>query len=124
MQKRELKEILLVYAKIRKEIASGARSVTIQLKRKKRSIQIPEWARALPVYIEEILQSEQDPIFSEMIKRSVLEGKSDRAVLQELPMSESSFYRQKRKFENKLYALYILVGYVSRNEILEEKITE
>ena len=59
-----------------------------------------------------------------MIEESVIEGKTDKKVLRDLPLSESSYYRYKRKFENKLYALLIVAGFVTCEEILNAKITE
>ena len=44
--------------------------------------------------------------------------------MSELPISESTYYRYKQKFEEKIYQLYIELGYVTREEILRTKITE
>lgn len=84
----------------------------------------PEWLYKLPVYIEDIIKSEDNPLFTYIIRESVISGKTDKQTLTEVPLSESSYYRYKRQFENRLYDLFIVAGYVSREEIFSTKITE
>lgn len=124
MTKRELKEMLHYYSRLHDEIASGKRRAKIIDRGRNKTVIIPEWAYLMEVFITEISEYEKDKIFSRMIEYSVIEGKNDKDVLSRLPLSESGYYRQKRKFEEKLYELFIAAGYVSREEILKNKITE
>ena len=124
MTKRELKEILHYYSRIREEIVSGKRRAKITDRGRNKTVIIPEWAYLMEVFITEIVEKEKDKIFGRMIEYSVRQGKTDKEVLSRLPLSESGYYRQKRKFEEKLYELFIAAGYVSREEILKNKITE
>lgn len=81
-----------------------------------------DWAYKLPEYIREIVQAEGDSLLSETIEESVVKGRTDRELLSDMPVSESGYYRYKRKFEEKLYELFIADGYVSREEIIKNKI--
>lgn len=124
MDKAELKNFLLIYDKIKDAIETGKEYAYIRRCNRKQKIMFPEWLYKLPDYIEDILKSEDNPLFTYIIRESMIFGKTDSKVLQELPLSESSFYRYKRQFENRLYDLFIVEGYVSREEIFSTKITE
>ena len=124
MTKKELKEMLHYYSRLREKIMSGERRAKIIDRGRNKTVIIPEWAYLMEVFITEIVEKEKDKIFGRMIEYSVRQGKTDKEVLSRLPLSESGYYRQKRKFEEKLYELFIAAGYVSREEILENKITE
>lgn len=54
-----------------------------------------------------IIDQEQNVIFMRMINESVRLGRSDKEVIMDLPISESSYYRYKRKFEEKLCDIYL-----------------
>ena len=123
MKKEELKKILQIYNKVREALIGGKAYAQVKSGDHVRKIAFSEWAYKLPQYIEEIINNENDPLFTDMIRKSVVLGKTDRKVLQELPLSESSYYRYKHKFENRLYELFIVSGYVTREEILSTKIT-
>ncbi len=124
MTKRELKVILHYYSRIREEIASGKRWAKIIDQGRSKTVVIPEWACLMEVFIAEIVENEKDEVLDKMVEYRIKQGKSDKDVMSRLPLSESGYYRQKRQFEGKLYELFIAAGYVSREEILKNKITE
>lgn len=124
MTKRELKVILHYYSRIREEIASGKRWAKIIDQGRSKTVVIPEWACLMEVFIAEIVENEKDEVLNKMVEYGIKQGKSDKDVMSRLPLSESGYYRQKRQFEGKLYELFIAAGYVSREEILKNKITE
>ena len=124
MDKAELKNFLLIYDKIREAIEGGKEYAYIQRCNRKQKIMLTEWLYKLPVYIEDIIKSEDNPLFTYIIRESVIFGKTDKQTLTEVPLSESSYYRYKRKFESKLYGLFVVEGYVTREEILRTKITD
>lgn len=124
MDKAELKSFLLIYDKIKDAIEAGKEYAHIRRCNRKQRIMFPEWLYKLPVYIEDIIKSEDNPLFTYIIRESVISGKTDKQTLTEVPLSESSYYRYKRQFENRLYDLFIVAGYVSREEIFSTKITE
>lgn len=124
MNKAELKNFLLIYDKIKDSIEGGKEYAYIWRCNRKQKIMFPEWLYKLPDYIEGIIKSEDNPLFTYIIQESVIFGKTDKKTLAEVPLSESSYYRYKRKFENKLYELFIVAGYVTREEILRAKITD
>ena len=111
MKKAELKEYLQIYSKIVTALKGGKAYTCIYRNNRKQKIIFMEWAYRLPEYIREIIWAEED-----------VKGRTDREVLSDIPISESSYYRYKRKFEEKLYELFIVDGYVSREEILKNKI--
>ncbi len=124
MDKAELKNFLLIYDKIKDALEAGKDYVYIRRCNRKQRIMFPEWLYKLPGYIEDIIKSEDNPLFTYIIRESVISGKTDKQTLTEVPLSESSYYRYKRKFENKLYELFIVAGYVTREEILRAKIAD
>ena len=124
MDKAELKNFLLIYDKIKDAIEAGKEYAHIRRCNRKQKFMFPEWLYKLPGYIEDIIISEDDPLFTYIIRESVISGKTDKQTLTEVPLSESSYYRYKRKFENKLYGLFIVAGYVTREEILRAKIAD
>ena len=122
MPKEQLKHYLQLYPKIKNEIIKGRLLIEWrQYGRKKREI-IPNWVLTLREYIEETLLSESEPLVVQAIQMSFIEGESDIFIFSRLPISESTFYRWKTKFVEKIYRLYIVAGYVSREEILQEVI--
>ena len=124
MNKAELKNFLLIYDKIKDSIEGGKEYAYIRRCNRKQKIMFPEWLYKLPDYIEGIIKSEDNPLFTYIIQESVIFGKTDKKTLAEVPLSESSYYRYKRKFEEKLYELFIADGYVTREEILKAKIAD
>ena len=124
MTKAELRKVLQVYSKISKDIKQKKKETVCTHYGRRYVILIPEWAWLLNEFIEIIIASEQDGYFSTAIRNCYVKGQKDKTVLSELPLSESTYYRWKRKFEEKLYELYINAGLVSKSEIINNKILE
>ena len=122
MTKAELKKILQLYHKISREIREKKKEAIKEHYGRKYVIQIPEWAWKLEGFINEVIENEEDIYFTKIIIDSYVKGKNDKVILVENPISESTFYRWKRKFEEKLYELYIAEGLVSKEEIIDNKI--
>lgn len=113
-----------IYSKIKKQVERRDSDAKILRYGKQKHIIIPEWAFKLPTFIDEVIKEEKNQMLTEMISKRLFEGKTDKTVMSELPISESTYYRYKQKFEEKIYQLYIELGYVTREEILRTKITE
>lgn len=124
MTKAELRKLLQVYSKISKDIKQRKREAVCIHYGRRYIISIPEWAWLLDEFIETIIISEEDSCFSKAINDCYIKGFKDKTVLSEIPLSESTYYRWKRKFEEKIYELYIDAGFVSKNEIINNKILE
>ena len=122
MTKYNLRKYLQKFSKIRKALQERKSSLKIQIYGQTKEFYFENWAYWLPAYIEEILENEQNTLFIEMVKLRYYMGKSDRAVLARLPLSESTYYRWKNHFIDKLYELFIQKGFVSREEILQYQI--
>ena len=123
MTKEELKKILQLYSKIYREVHEGRQEVIIELYGRKHFIKIPVWAGRLEGFIQEIILNEKDEYFSKIIIDCYLKGRKDKSILSDNPISESTYYRWKRRFEDKIYQLFILEGVVSKNEIINNKIS-
>ena len=122
MTKAELRKVLQVYSKISKDIKQRKREAVCTHYGRRYVILIPEWAWLLDEFIEKIITCEQDEYFTKVINDCYVKGYKDKTVLSEIPLSESTYYRWKRKFEEKLYELYIVAGLVSKGEIINNKI--
>lgn len=75
--------------------------------------------------IKEILleiTKETDFIIKEIIVDFYLKGKTNKEVLNNYPISESSYYRLKNQILNLVYDFLIYYRYVSLKDILDEKI--
>lgn len=121
MKKKELKQCLQIYAKIKKALQN--RNNTVEIKRKKRTerIEIKPWMYKLPEYLG-LLEKAESVLIRDLIRESIRNGENDQKVLWRLPVSESTFYRWKRQIIDKIYDLYILSGDVSAEEILLNRI--
>ncbi len=122
MTKTELKRILQLYNQISPELRERRRETVRRHYGRRYVINIPEWAWLLEEFITEVVESEEDAYFSKIILDCYVKGKKDKVILSEYPISESTFYRWKRSFEEKVYELYIAAGFVSKSEIIENKI--
>ena len=78
MTKRELKEMLHYYSRLREKIMSGERRAKIIDRGRNKTVIIPEWAYLMEVFITEIVEKEKDKIFGRMIEYSVRQGKTDK----------------------------------------------
>ena len=87
-------------------------------------VRVAPWAYKLKDIISAVISAETEPLAAEMIELCIVRGKSDKAILSEMPLSESTFYRWKQRFTEKVYELLIQGGEVSRQEILKNSISE
>ena len=124
MNKKDIKHYLKYYSQIVRATETGKEYITISGRRTSQKLKLPEWTKKLNEYVQIILTSETDPIVKRLIQYSIIAGKSDREVLVRLPISEGSYYRLKRMFVERIYELYIYDGFLSREEILKESISE
>lgn len=113
MTKKELKQCLQQYIKI-----IGC----LQHKEKSVRLKIMPWMYKLPNILNQIKNAETNEVIKKIIKQSIEEGKTDREIFVNLAMSESTYYRCKRKILEKIFNLYILSGEVTFEEIISERI--
>ena len=71
-------------------------------------------------YISEIYRYEKDEIIKTIIKEHIYKGKSNKELIELLPVSESDYYRLKNQLIDKIYHLLILDNKVTRDEILND----
>ena len=122
MQKRKLKQFLNLYPLLIDYIKAKQTEVKIQLYGRNKKLNIPIWLFKIESILQKITEAEEDVVVKEIIERVYRQGIDDKCVWTELPITESSYYRLKRKIEEKIYELYIASGDVTQDEILEDKI--
>ena len=123
MTKKELKKFLLIYPKIAQAVTEKMKCCVFTLYGRKKRVSIPEWSYKI-TQIFKIIEAENNSIVKTIIEKIYIKGKNDKELIQTLPVTESSYYRIKRKIEDKIYQLYILFGYVTESEISSNRIIE
>ena len=109
-----------LYPKVKDHLHLKITNVTIEIYRRKKQIIIPKWVFMLDGILK-VLIEQSTPTISKIIEMIYLEGLNDNYIITQLPISESGFYREKRKIENKIFEVLILLGFVSIYEIINEK---
>ena len=71
-------------------------------------------------YLSEVYRNENNEIIKIIIKDHIYKGKSNKELVELLPVSESDYYRLKNQLIDKIYHLLILDNKVTRNEILND----
>ena len=71
-------------------------------------------------YLSEVYRNENNEIIKIIIKEHIYKGKSNKELVELLPVSESDYYRLKNQLIDKIYHLLILDNKVTRNEILND----
>ena len=122
MKKEELKHYLNLYNLLKDAIKKGEKETNIKLYGRKKNVKIPEWLYKLEDIFEKIIYFEDDKLVAKVINRVYRHGDKDKRVMTSLPITESGYYRLKRKIKEKIYELYILSGDVTADEIYNNKI--
>ena len=122
MTKKELKQILLLYTQVEKALLRKMETVEIKKNRRKERITIKSWMYKLPEIIGLIEENENDAIVKTIIKMNIRKRENDKRVLQNIAVSESTYYRLKRQIVEKIYNMYVILGEVKLKEILSEQI--
>ena len=110
MTKEEIKHYLLLYHEIKDTLGEDVQEVEIKQYGRKKRLKIVPWINRLRRCIEEIIAHEKDILAVKMIRENVVYGKKDKDVMKKLPVSESTYYRWKRKLVDKIYDWYISEG--------------
>ena len=71
-------------------------------------------------YLSEVYRNENNEIIKIIIKEHIYKGKSNKELVELLPVSESDYYRLKNQLIDKIYHLLILDNKVTRDEILND----
>ena len=71
-------------------------------------------------YLSEVYRNENNEIIKIIIKEHIYKGKSNKELVELLPVSESDYYRLKNQLIDKIYHLLILDNKVTREEILND----
>ena len=122
MTKKELKVYLRLYPLISNAVSKRLSHYEVILYGRKKKIVIPKWLYKIENFFEEIVKSEKDFVIEEIIEKKYRQGKNDKSIIMNLPVTESGYYRLRRLIENKIYDLYIFYGDVTEEDILKNKI--
>ena len=96
----------------------------VQLYGRRKRINIPQWFWDIEEKFQKIIEAEANSIVKDIIDMVYRRGADDKSVVVKLPITESGYYRLKRKIEEKIYELFIVSGNVTQEEILENKLIE
>ncbi len=122
MRKGELKYYLYLYRLIQEPVRNKKSETQVYIYGRRKYIRIPEWFFKIEEIMEKITTAEADYLVAEIMDNLFRQGKDDKTIISELPLTESGYYRIKRKIEDKIYAMYIVSGDVTPDEILQDKI--
>lgn len=117
MNKHDLKEFLSIYPKLRGAILAGEKETVIVRYGRKKCVAVPPWAMEVEKSLREIA-AHNDTVIAQIIDNLYLKGYNDCTTFSRLPVSESTFYRLKRKIEDRVFEMCIFFGHVSKAEIL------
>lgn len=124
MKKSSLRKFLNSYHFIIESVREKRRETEIQLYGRRKRISIPDWSWKIEEIFQKIIAAENNFIVNEIIDKVYRQGEEDKSVFLDLPITESGYYRLKRKLEEKIYELYIVSGDVAEEEILKNKLME
>ena len=119
MRRQELKYYLRIYPLIRDKLDQKQMYINVYIYKRKKQIYVPSWVYLLEKILE-MITTKDNKITSSIIKMLYFENLSDKNIILKLPISESSYYREKKRIEDKIFELFILFRYVSKDEILEK----
>ncbi len=122
MTKKEFKFFLQIFSKIKEKQIEQVGRISIEIYGRKKNINIPPCFFQIESYLAAIMESEKDVVVTGIIQERYFRGKKDKTLLAELPVTESGYYRLKRRIEEKVYELLIEAGAVTKEEILNNKI--
>ena len=94
---------------------------------RKKKIYFPSWGSIVAQYINLLIKKATGKTLGKVLRLYFYDGKNDRQILNQIPISESTYYRWKNKFIDILYSFLISDGYVTKEEILisyEERISK
>ena len=121
MTKKEMGEIVKRYPYIIRAIKNGKAKATFYIGNRRQQIEITETVRAVCKIIGDIYRTTRNPWIRRLI-RGILAGKSDTALICELPWERNAYYERKRKLIEKIYNCCISLRLVKYLEILQEEI--
>lgn len=124
MKKSSLRKFLNSYYLIITAIKEKRHDAEVLLYGRRKRINIPNWCWKIEDIFQKIQVAENNFIVNEIIEKVYRQGEEDKSVFIDLPITESGYYRLKRKLEEKIYELYIVSGDVAEEDILKNKLME
>ena len=124
MKKSSLRKFLNSYYLIIESVKEKRGETELLLYGRRKRISIPDWCWRIEEIFQKITVAENNFIVNEIIDKVYRQGVGDKSVFLDLPITESGYYRLKRKLEEKIYELYISSGDVDEEEILKNKLME
>ena len=122
MNKKEIKYYLQVLRKNNHLKKNKENIYQVNIYKRYKEMKIPEWAFKIFDYLEEIINLTQDILIKEIVKMHYFNNFSDLEIISKLPISETLYYKYKRKIEDNIYHLLICEGYITKEDIKKEVI--
>ena len=124
MKKSSLRKFLNSYYLIIESVKEKQCETEVQIYGRRKRIIIPDWGWRIEEIFQKIILVENNFIVNEIIDKVYSQGLEYMSLFLYLPITESGYYRLKRKLEEKIYELYIASGDVDEEEILKNKLME
>ena len=123
MNKKEIYHLLKRYHYIIEAIGNGETEAEIFISGRKENIQIDEKIITFVDIVQLIYKNEDNELIKSFIDKNVIHGQTNTRVFADKPLDKSTYYDYKSKFVDIIYHCCISKGLVTREEILEERIS-
>ena len=117
--KGELKKYLRLFSKISNVAKKHSDVAYVSVSRVKCMIIIPKWFGEIFDILKSIHEY-GDWIVKKVIEENYFKDSNKKNTMNNLPISEATYYRIKQQIVDKVYSLLILKGYVKKEEILND----
>ena len=118
--KGELKKYLRLFSKISNVAKNQNNVVYLRISGVRRRVVVPEWYEEIFDILKSIYEY-GDWIVKRVIEENYFKDSNKKNPMNNLPISEATYYRIKQQIVDKVYSLLILKGYVKKEEILNVK---
>ena len=116
MTKVEIEHILKRMPQVERAIRKHQTVACFYVGNRREVIEITKNIYLIRAIVEDIIQKE-DHYIGLIVEYHIKQGKSDRYIITQLPLSKNSYYRLKQRIHEKIYNCCIEKGVVSYEEI-------
>ena len=120
MTKKRVNYLLKRYSYMMPAIRNGDPGVEISIGGRKEHIEFDSEVLAVLKLFHLAYENERQHETRMIVRKSIIQGRSDLSIIMENPCERSSYYRMKKNFIDKIYHCCIYEQLVPLEEILEE----
>lgn len=122
MNKKEIYHLLKRYRYIVEAVQRGESEVEICISSRREIIPIDSKIVTFVEIIRLVYEKEENDLIKNFINKNILQGQTNIRLFADKPLDRSTYYKYKNKFVDIIYHCCISKGFVTLEEILEEKI--